>query len=176
MGQKVNPNGLRFGIYKKWNSFWYSDKKNYANLLLNDKLIRNYLYKQYKKKLQITNIQIVRQSDNVIIFIHTPKKGLILGKDSKILKHIIKGINKNFNPKKNKRFEIRIVENRNFNTDAQWIANDIANKLENRANYKFVQKTAINNAKRYGAKGIKTKISGRLNGVDIARSEGIFKR
>lgn len=176
MGQKVNPNGLRYGIFKNWNSIWYSDKKNYIALILQDKKIRDDINKKFQRKYDICNITILRREEKILVEILTAKPGLILGNEAKVLKQIHKTILESINTKKTKKskyyVEIKILEIRKLYLNAQWIANDIAKKIERRESYKLVQKMAISNALKSGVKGVKTKVSGRLNGVDIARSEG----
>lgn len=178
MGQKVNPNGLRYGTYKKWNSIWHANKHEYPNLIISDHIIRKSILAKYEKKLQITLIKIIRKENVIQVELHTSKASIILGENEKIYKHLKKFIEKlvtkNKSDKKIK-VELKITSIKNIYLDAQWVANDIATKIENRGNYKLLQKFAISNAMKSGAVGIKTKISGRLNGVDIARSEGYSK-
>ncbi len=170
MGQKVNPNGMRYGIYKKHKTVWYAKDKDYARLIIEDYKIRKAILDTYEEKLSITVIKIMRKDVFLTILISTPKPGLILGNDGLMLKHIKKTIAKITT--KDTKVQVKIIELKNMNCNAQWIANNIAKKLEARMSFKYIQKKAVMNAMRAGAKGIKTLTSGRLGGVDIARSEG----
>lgn len=179
MGQKINPNGLRYGVYRNWNSSWYASKHEYPTLILNDHLIRKQILLKYGKQLQISQIKIIRRNEQITINLLTAKASIIMGENEKIykrLKAFLINVIKNSRDKDSK-FELilKITPIKNIYVDAKWIANDIATKIENRGNYKVLQKIAIANAMKSGAIGIKTKISGRLNGVDIARSEGYSK-
>ncbi|BBA84687.1 30S ribosomal protein S3 [endosymbiont of Euscepes postfasciatus] len=166
MGQKVNPIIFRLGINKFWNSIWYSDKKKFLDNLRNDYLIRNFI-NIYLHKVPISNIIIERLSSNIIINIYTSKPGIIIGKkgeDLIKLKNKISGISK---------IEtlIKVFEVKNPELDAKLISENISFQIKKKKSFRKVIKRYIQQSMKYGALGIKIKISGRLGGSDIARSE-----
>ncbi|WOO86567.1 30S ribosomal protein S3 [Mollicutes bacterium LVI A0039] len=169
MGQKVNPNGLRLGINREWQSTWYAEK-DYAKFVNLDENIRVELHKMLKDAF-VSKIQIERKSDkDVVVKIVTARPGIVLGQGGENIKDLeakIKKINTGLESVK-----VEVVEVENADLDAQIVADMIARQLENRGNFRIVQKRAIKDTMRAGAKGIKTKVSGRLGGVDMARSEG----
>ncbi|MCD7892738.1 MAG: 30S ribosomal protein S3 [Erysipelotrichaceae bacterium] len=174
MGQKVSPVGLRIGITRDWNSRWYANDNDFASLLHEDIKIREFLYAKLKsdeelKTANIANIEIERTKNKVTIFIHTSRPGVIIGKEGKKVDDLRKEITKMV--KADKVF-INIVEIKNPDLNAQLVANKIAEQLENRASFRIVQKRAIQSTMRAGAKGIKTCVSGRLGGAEMARKEG----
>ncbi|MCD7839353.1 MAG: 30S ribosomal protein S3 [Erysipelotrichaceae bacterium] len=174
MGQKVSPVGLRIGITRDWNSRWYANDNDFASLLHEDIKIREFLYAKLKsddelKTANIANIEIERTKNKVTIFIHTSRPGVIIGKEGKKVDDLRKEITKMV--KADKVF-INIVEIKNPDLNAQLVANKIAEQLENRASFRIVQKRAIQSTMRAGAKGIKTSVSGRLGGAEMARKEG----
>lgn len=171
MGQKVNPNGFRYGITKQYNSLWYEDKNNFAETLLEDKKIREY-FKKFIREYQIGNLEIFRtQNKKVNVIIHSAKPGVILGKGGENIKKLTNDVQKyTRNRKLNLNIDVVTIEQPELN--AKLVAEEIAFKLENRAPFRIAQKFAIKEALKGGARGIKTKVSGRLNGVDMARSEG----
>lgn len=171
MGQKVNPNGFRYGVTKEHNAIWYADKKDFAPNLLEDVKIHRFFEKITREYL-IGNTKIRRDQDNkVTVVVYTAKLGAFLGQSGSNLKKIIEDVKKYV---KNKKLVLNIdaVEIEKPDLDAKLLAESIAIKLENRGSYRMAQKFAIRLAQKAGAKGIKTKVSGRLNGVDMARSEG----
>lgn len=171
MGQKVNPNGFRYGITKEHNTVWYANKKDFAKLLLEDQKIYQYL-EQFTREYEIGNMNIKRfQDGKVILYIHTAKPGAVLGQEGSNVKKLIKDIQKFV---RNKKLEliIEIITIEKPALSAKLLAEEIAIKLENRGSFRNAQKQAIRDAMKAGAVGIKTKVSGRLNGVDMARSEG----
>lgn len=169
MGQKVNPNGLRLGINRDWQSTWYAEK-DYAKFVNLDENIRVELHEMLKDAF-VSKIQIERKSDkDIVVKVVTARPGIVLGQGGENIKTIEAKINKI-----NKGLEsvkVEVVEVENADLDAQIVADMIARQLENRGNFRIVQKRAIKDTMRAGAKGIKTKVSGRLGGVDMARSEG----
>ncbi len=169
MGQKVNPNGLRLGINREWQSTWYAEK-DYAKFVQLDETIRVELHKMLKDAF-VSKIQIERKSDkDIVVKIITARPGIVLGQGGENIKGLeakIKKINTNLES-----IKVEVVEVENADLDAQIVADMIARQLENRGNFRIVQKRAIQDTMRAGAKGIKTKVSGRLGGVDMARSEG----
>ena len=171
MGQKVNPNGFRSGITKEHNTIWYADKKNFAKLLLEDQKIYQYL-EQFTREYEIGNMNIKRfQDGKVILYIHTAKPGAVLGQEGANVKKLVKDIQK-FTRNKKLDLTIEVVAIEKPALSAKLLAEEIAIKLENRGSFRNAQKQAIRDAMKAGAVGIKTKVSGRLNGVDMARSEG----
>jgi len=167
MGQKVSPIGLRIGIILDWESRWYAEKRDVADLLLEDISIRSLLYELYKNA-SVSKIEIERSKSKVIITVNTAKPGMVIGRD---------GVTKNAVVEKlkaltKKEVYLNIVEIKHPELDAKLVAESIAQQLENRASFRRVQKVAIQRALKTGAKGCKTLISGRLAGAEIARSEG----
>lgn len=171
MGQKVNPNGFRYGITKEHNTIWFANKNNFPNLLLEDQKIYEYLNK-FTRDYAIGKIEIKRlQNSKVTVYIYTAKPGVVLGQEGSNIKTLTKDIQK-FTRNKNLSLNIEVVAIENPALNAKLLAEDIAIKLENRGSFRNAQKQAIRDAMKAGASGIKTKVSGRLNGVDMARSEG----
>lgn len=171
MGQKVNPNGFRYGITKEHNTIWYADKKDFAKLLLEDQKIYQYL-EQFTREYEIGNMNIKRfQDGKVILYIHTAKPGAVLGQEGANVKKLVKDIQK-FTRNRKLDLTIEVVAIEKPALSAKLLAEEIAIKLENRGSFRNAQKQAIRDAMKAGAVGIKTKVSGRLNGVDMARSEG----
>lgn len=168
MGQKVNPNGFRLGINKDWKSKWYSSKNDFADKLLNDIKVREYLKKKLKDGA-VSNIVLERNNkERTNVKIYTARPGVIIGqggKDIEVLRGELKKLT-------GEDVYVQIVEVKNPDMNAQLVADSIASQIENRASFRNAQKRAIRNTMKAGAKGIKTKVSGRLGGADIARSEG----
>ena len=167
MGQKVSPHGLRVGVIKDWDSKWYADKNNFADFLVEDNKVREYV----KKKLYVAGVSkvlIERAAENKIrVIVLTAKPGMVIGRSGDgvdVLKADIKKMT-------GKEVEISIEEVRRAELDAQLTAESIAQALERRVSFRRAMKQAIGRAMRLGAKGIKTKVSGRLGGAEIARSE-----
>lgn len=167
MGQKVNPNGLRVGINKTWNSFWYADKKDIAKNIKEDNVIRKYILKEYKN-CAISNVLIERTADSVTVTISTAKPGVLIGQKGAGVEQLKKNIEKLSNAKK---LNVNIVELKNPDLDAKLVAESIASQLEKRAQFRRVMKSAMQRVMRAGAEGVKTMVSGRLDGAEIARSE-----
>ena len=168
MGQKVNPNGFRYGITKPHNTVWYADKNNFPRLLLEDQKIYQYL-DQFTREYGIGKVEIKRlQNGKVTVFIHTAKPGVVLGQEGNNIKTLTKNIQK-FTKNKSLNLNIEVVVIENPALNAKLLAEDIAIKLENRGSFRNAQKQVIRDAMKAGASGIKTKVSGRLNGVDMAR-------
>ena len=167
MGQKVNPAGLRLGINKDWTSKWYAPSKDFSATLENDMKIRNFLSKKLKNAA-VSSVTIERSNKKTEIKISTAKPGVVIGHGGEEIEKLKKQINKLVGEE----VQISIMEVKNADMDAQLVANNIASQIENRGSYRMAQKRAIRNTMRAGAKGIKTLCSGRLNGAEIARSEG----
>ncbi len=176
MGQKVSPVGLRIGIIRDWESRWYAEKE-YGTLLQEDIKIRKLIEKECQSKEplvtfrdhMVSRIEIERSKNRVEIIIRTARPGMFLGDEAKKISHLKKQLEK---LTKGKLINIKIIEIANPDLDATIVANKIAKMLEERQSFRTCQKRAIQQTMRSGAKGIKTSVSGRLGGADIARSEG----
>jgi small subunit ribosomal protein S3 len=167
MGQKVSPVGLRIGINRDWDSRWYADKNDVADLLHEDLKIRA-LLEDFYKNAAVSRIEIERSKGRVILTVHTAKPGMVFGRESAIKNEIVAKLQK----LTGKDVFMNIQEVKRPDVEAQLVAVNIAKQLENRASFRRVQKMAIQRAMRAGAKGCKTLISGRLGGAEMARSEG----
>ncbi len=167
MGQKVSPIGLRMGINKTWESKWFAGNKDFAKFLNNDNQIRKFLGKKLKDA-SVSNIIIERNATKTDIIIHTAKPGVVIGHGGdeieKLKSELSKLVNENV--------QISIMEVKNPDINAALVAENIAHQIENRVSFRVAQKKAIRNAMKAGAKGIKTSVSGRLGGADMARTEG----
>ena len=169
MGQKIHPNGLRVGIIKDWESTWFTNK-DYAKFVIQDEKIRVFLTEDLKDAF-LSKIKIERtQAGKVTIKILTARPGIVLGQGGENIAGLEAKVKKIEG--KDAEIKIEVVEIENPDLDAQVVAEMIARQLENRGNFRIIQKKAIRNVMQAGAKGIKTKVSGRLGGVDMARSEG----
>ena len=166
MGQKVHPIGMRVGIIRDWDAKWYAEKE-YAEFLHEDLRIRKFIATKLADAA-VSTIEIERAANRVNISIHTAKPGMVIGKGGSEVENLRKELNK----LTGKRVHINIVEIKKPDLDAKLVGEGIARPLENRVAFRRAQKQAIQRAMRAGAKGIKTQVSGRLNGADIARSEG----
>ncbi|MEK8132709.1 30S ribosomal protein S3 [Paenibacillus filicis] len=167
MGQKVNPVGLRIGIIRDWESKWYAGK-DFGDLLMEDVKIREYL-KQKLKESAVSRIEIERAANRVNVTIHTAKPGMVIGKGGSEVEVIRAYLTKLTNGKK---VHINITEIKTPDLDAILVAESIAQQLERRVSFRRALKQAIQRSMRSGAKGIKTAVSGRLGGAEIARQEG----
>ena len=167
MGQKVNPNGLRLGINKDWEAKWYSNKADFAKYLDKDIKIRKYLEKNLTNA-GIAKVEIERTAKKTEVVIHTSKPGVMIGHGGEEIEKLKKQLSKIAD----ENVQISIVDIKKADLNAQLVADSIANQITNRASFRMAQKRAIRNAMKAGAKGIKTLVSGRLNGVEMARSEG----
>ncbi|AEI46011.1 30S ribosomal protein S3 [Paenibacillus mucilaginosus] len=167
MGQKVNPVGLRIGIIRDWESKWYAGK-DFGDLLMEDVKIREYL-KQKLKESAVSRIEIERAANRVNVTIHTAKPGMVIGKGGSEVEVIRGYLSKLTNGKK---VHINISEVKNPELDAILVAESIAQQLERRVSFRRALKQSIQRTIRSGAKGIKTSVSGRLGGAEIARTEG----
>ena len=165
MGQKVHPNGLRVGIIRDWESKWYAEK-DYATLLHEDLKIREFIEKRLIEA-SVSKVEIERAAKRVNISIHTAKPGMVIGKGGTE----VETLRKMLNDITGKRVHINIIEIKRADLDAKLVAESIARQLETRVSYRRAQKQAIQRTIRSGAKGIKTQVSGRLGGADIARAE-----
>ncbi|MGG5254611.1 30S ribosomal protein S3 [Neobacillus sp. SM06] len=165
MGQKVNPVGLRIGIIRDWESKWYAGK-DFADLLHEDLKVREYITNRLKDA-SVSKVEIERAANRVNITVHTAKPGMVIGKGGTEVEALRKALNQ----LTGKRVHINILEIKKADIDAKLVAENIARQLENRVSFRRAQKQAIQRAMRSGAKGIKTMVSGRLGGADIARAE-----
>jgi len=165
MGQKVNPHGLRVGIIKDWNSKWYAEA-DFADYLIEDHEIRTYL----KKRLYnagISSIEIERASDRIKVIIYTAKPGVVIGKGGSEIEKVKAEVQKITN----KKLIVDIKEVKRPDKDAQLVAENIATQLENRISFRRAMKSTMGRSMKAGAKGIKTAVSGRVGGADMARTE-----
>src|SRR5215471_6222234 len=169
MGQKANPIGNRLGIIRGWESNWYGNKKDFASKLIEDNKIRTYLNARINKG-GIAKIVIERTLNKLIVTIHTSKPGIIIGKGGGEVDRIKEELKK---LRGKEDVQINILEIRRPELDAMIVADTIARQIENRINYKRAIKMSIASALRMGAEGIKVKVSGRLGGAEIARTEEI---
>lgn len=169
MGQKVDPNGLRTGIIKPWNSTWYADKAHFADNIVEDNKVRKFIKKKYYDNA-ISKITIERAADKFVVAIHTSRPATLIGKAGAGVEQIKKEVEKLLG-KTDKKVSINIMEVKAPDADAQLVAENIAKQLEGRASFRRTMKQAMSKAMKAGAKGIKTMVSGRLDGAEIARSE-----
>jgi len=166
MGQKVHPIGIRLGIVKDWTSKWYADSKNFANFLNLDLQVRDYI-KNALKNASVSRVQIERPANNARITIHTARPGIVIGKKGEDVEKLRQKISNMMGVAVN----INIEEVRKPELDATLVAENIAQQLERRIMFRRAMKRAVTNAMRLGALGVKVRISGRLNGAEIARTE-----
>jgi len=167
MGQKVSPIGMRIGINKTWESKWYADNKDFAKYLNNDVKIRRFLENKLKDA-SVSNILIERTAKKTNVIINTAKPGVVIGHSGEEIEKIKKELSKLVD----ENVEISIMEVKNPDMVAALVAENIAHQIENRVSFRVAQKKAIRNTMKAGAKGIKTAVSGRLGGADMARTEG----
>ena len=168
MGQKVNPKGYRVGVIKDWDSKWFADKKDFSDLLVEDVKIREFIKKQ-AYEAGIADIEIERAVNNLKITIFTGKPGMVIGRGGAGVEELKNKLEK-IAP--GKRIIINVEEIKYQDLSAQLVAENIANQLENRIAFRRAMKQSIQRTMRAGAKGIKTMVSGRVGGADMARSEG----
>lgn len=169
MGQKVNPNGIRLGIIRDWNSKWYADSKDYPRYLYTDLKVREFLRKKLANA-SVSRIQIERPARNARITIHTARPGIVIGKKGEDIEALRKEV-ANFMNLPVQAVHINIEEIRKPELDAYLVAESVAQQLERRIMFRRAMKRAVTNALRLGALGIKISVGGRLNGAEIARTE-----
>ena len=168
MGQKVNPNGFRVGVIKDWNTRWYASKKDFADFLVEDRTIRDFVKKKYYQA-SISRIEIDRAAGKITVSIFTARPGLLVGKGGTGIEVIKEEIKK----ATGKDVSVNIMEIRDPDADAQLVAENIASQLEKRISFRRALKQAMGRAmQKNSVKGIKLMVSGRLGGAEIARSEG----
>ena len=168
MGQKVNPHGMRVGVIKDWDSRWYASNEKVGDLLVEDHKIRVYL-KKLLYAAGVSKIEIERSNEVVTIYLHVARPGIVIGKGGEQVEEYRKNVEKLIG---GKTVKLNIVEVRSPDMDAQLVAENIAAQLEKRVSFRRAMKQCLGRAMKGGAKGIKTAVSGRLGGADIARSEG----
>lgn len=166
MGQKVHPIGFRLGIAKDWNSTWYAEKGNYAELLISDLEVRDFLQKRLAQAA-VSRIQIERPAKSARITIHTARPGIVIGKKGEDIERLRRDVTALMGVPTH----ITVAEIRKPELDAKLVAEGIAQQLERRIMFRRAMKRAVGNSMRLGALGIKVLVSGRLNGADIARNE-----
>lgn len=168
MGQKVNPNGFRVGVIKDWNTRWYASKKDFADFLVEDRKIRDFVKKKYFQA-SISRIEIDRAAGKITVSIFTARPGLLIGKGGTGIEVIKEDIKKAVG----KDVSVNIMEIRDPDADAQLVAENIASQLEKRISFRRAMKQSMGRAmQKNSVKGIKLMVSGRLGGAEIARSEG----
>lgn len=167
MGQKVHPHGLRVGVIKDWNAKWFADKRTFADNLVEDQKIRDFVKKQLFNS-GISKIEIERAAKRVKLNIYTAKPGVVIGKGGSGIENLKKSLNEVVGLSN---VLINIVEVKSTETDAQLMAENVAAQLEKRISFRRAMKQTIQRAMRAGAKGVKTSCSGRLGGAEIARTE-----
>ena len=167
MGQKVSPIGQRIGINKDWESKWYAPKKDFAKTLKEDITIREYLDKNLVDK-GIAKIEIERSKKKTEVTIHSAKPGVLIGKGGEEIEKLKKTLSNLVGHP----VQVSIIDVKKADMNAKLVADSIAKQISNRASFRMAQKRAIKNAMKAGAKGIKTSVSGRLGGADMARTEG----
>ena len=166
MGQKVSPIGLRIGINKTWEANWYASNKDFAKYLNNDIKIRKYLEKKLKDA-SVASVLIERTAKKTDVIINTAKPGVVIGHGGEEIEKLKKELSKLVD----ENVQISIMEIKSPDMVAALVAENIAHQIENRVSFRVAQKKAIRNTMKAGAKGIKTEVSGRLGGADMARSE-----
>lgn len=167
MGQKARPIVMRLGINRSWDSGWYAEGDKYADYLHEDLMIRSIIEKDFKKS-SVSKVYIERPANRLIIYIHTSRPGFIIGKKGTDLEKLKAKLVSLSNKQD---IQINIVEVKKPETNAKLVADGIAQQLEKRVSYRKAMKRAMQSAMRYGAKGIRVNVSGRLGGAEIARME-----
>ncbi|MGR3742244.1 30S ribosomal protein S3 [Companilactobacillus sp. DQM5] len=166
MGQKINPIGFRVGVIRDWDAKWYADKKDFANYLHEDLRIRKFIEEKLSDA-SVSRIEIERAAKRINVSIHTAKPGMVIGKGGAE----VDNLRKQLNNLTGKNVHINIVEIKKPDLDAKLVGESIARQLEARIAFRRAQRQAVTRSRRAGAKGIKTQISGRLNGADMSRRE-----
>jgi small subunit ribosomal protein S3 len=166
MGQKVNPNGFRLGVVRTHNSIWYADKKQYAQYLLNDLKVREFL-RDRLAQASVSRIDIERPAQTARITIHTARPGIVIGKKGEDVERLRRELAKMMGGP----VHVNIEEIRKPEIDAMLVAQNVAQQLERRVQFRRAMRRVVQNAMRLGAKGIKVRVAGRLGGAEIARSE-----
>ncbi|MBP7401976.1 MAG: 30S ribosomal protein S3 [Clostridia bacterium] len=167
MGQKVNPHGFRVGVIKDWDTRWYADKKNFSRYLVEDKKVRAYLKKECFNA-GVSRIEVERKGDDkTTVTVHTAKPGIIIGRQGAGIDALKKKLAKEFG----RELFINVMEIKQPDCEAQLVAENIADQLQRRISFRRAMKQTMSRSMKMGAKGIKTMVSGRLGGAEIARVE-----
>lgn len=166
MGQKVHPVGIRLGYIKDWNSVWFSDTKHFADKLLSDIKVREYLFERLKKA-SVSKIKIERPAENAKVTIFTARPGVVIGKKGEDVEKLRQSLNKMMGVP----VHINIEEIKKPELDSQLVADSISQQLEKRVMFRRAMKRGVQSAMKMGAKGVKVEVSGRLGGAEIARTE-----
>ena len=166
MGQKVHPTGIRLGVVKDHNSVWYADSKTYAQNLINDLEVRDYILKKLDAA-SVSRVKIERPAQTARITIFTARPGIVIGKKGED----VDGLRKDLSAKMGVPVHINIEEIRKPDVDARLVAQNVAQQLERRVMFRRAMKRVVQNAMRQGAEGIKVQVGGRLGGAEIARTE-----
>jgi small subunit ribosomal protein S3 len=166
MGQKVRPTGFRTGIMTDWLSHWYASKQDFAELLVEDKRIRDFIKRRYKRS-GISKIKIERTREKVVIYIYSARVGMIIGKKGQEVDQLTKELES----LAHRHIEVKTMEINRPEVDPQLVAEDIAEQLEKRASFRRTMKRAIDQTMEGGAKGVRIQLSGRLGGAEMARQE-----
>src|SRR5438477_12753567 len=166
MGQKVRPTGFRTGIMVDWLSHWYASKQDFSELLVEDHKIRKYVKKRYKGS-GISKIRIQRTREKVVVFVHSARVGMIIGKKGAEVDKLTKDLEDLCH----RHIEVKTVEVNRPEVDAQLVAQDIAEQLEKRQSFRRTIKRALDQTMDAGAKGVRIQLSGRLGGAEMSRTE-----
>jgi small subunit ribosomal protein S3 len=166
MGQKVRPIGFRTGIMRDWQSRWYANKQNFGDLLVEDQKLRDFIKRRYRRS-GISRIEIERTVEKVVVYIYSAKVGMIIGKKGQE----VDKLQKDLEDLTHRHIEVKTMEINKPETDAQLVAEDIAEQLEKRASFRRTMKRAMDTTMENGAKGIRVQMSGRLGGAEMARQE-----
>jgi small subunit ribosomal protein S3 len=166
MGQKVRPTGFRTGIMTDWLSHWYASKQDFAELLVEDQKIRDFIKKRYARS-GISKVKIERTREKVVVYIYSARVGMIIGKKGQEVDQLTKQLE----DLTHRHIEIKTMEVNRPEVDPQLVAEDIAEQLEKRASFRRTMKRAIDQTMEAGAKGIRVQLSGRLGGAEMARQE-----
>lgn len=173
MGQKVSPNALRLGIVRNWESRWYAEKDQYVKWLSQDITIREVVLKMLKDAA-VAKVDIERTTKDLTLIIKSARPAIVLGAEGKNIENIVLAVRKAIKDRKLD-IKVKVIEISNPDADATLVARWIGEQISNRASFRTVQKLAIRKALKAGAKGIKTSVSGRLGGVEMARTEGYLE-
>lgn len=166
MGQKVRPTGFRTGIMTDWKSRWYASKADFAELLLEDKKIRDFIKQKYRRS-GIARIEIERTREKVVVYIYSAKVGMIIGKKGQEVDKLTKELE----DLAHRHIEVKTIEVNRPEVDAQLVSEDIAEQLEKRASFRRTMKRAMDQTMEAGAKGVRVQLAGRLGGSEMARTE-----
>jgi len=166
MGQKVRPTGFRTGIMCDWKSRWYASKQDFSDLLVEDQKIRAYVRRRYARS-GISRIEIERTREKVVVFIFSARVGMIIGKKGQEVDKLTKDLE----DLTHRHIEVKTMEVNRPETDAQLVAEDIAEQLEKRSSFRRTMKRAMDTTMEHGARGVKVQLSGRLGGAEMARQE-----